>query len=131
VHPKYFSMTAGVPFALDGAGNAILYHVTPQLIRGLLTGATICSSPNAAVAASEETATALHAAGLPVVSCVRFPPPSSPDVHFLVFPVLLDGVSLMKAHTLGLQCCSIRAVRCSSNTGGFRGFSFDGAAATG
>ncbi len=68
-------MTAGVPFALDGAGNAILYHVTPQLVRGLLTGATVCSSPNAALAASEETATALHAAGLPVIRCVRYPLP--------------------------------------------------------
>ena len=66
-------MSAGVPFALDGAGNAILYHVTPQLIRGLLTPATVCSSPNAAVAAAEETAAALHAAGLPVIRCVRFP----------------------------------------------------------
>jgi hypothetical protein len=70
--PIMICAVAGVPFALDGAGNAILYHVTPQLIRGLMTPATVCSSPNAAVAASEETASALHAAGLPVVRCVRF-----------------------------------------------------------
>ena len=63
---------AGVPFALDGAGNAILYHVTPQLVRGFLTMATVCTSVNAAVGAAEESDSALLAADLPVVRCVRF-----------------------------------------------------------
>ncbi len=98
-------MTAGVPFALDGAGNAILYHVTPQLIRGLLTAATVCSSPNAAVAASEETATALHAAGLPVIRCVRF-------LHYVACPVCCSWFSKAQAACVAHKFRSV-AMACS------------------
>ena len=64
----------GVPFALDGAGNAILYHVAPQLVMGLLTSSTVCTSPTAGIGAAEESAASLEAATLPVVRCVRYMP---------------------------------------------------------
>ena len=59
----------GVPLALDSAGNAVLYHVTPQLVRHLFTPATACSHPHADVGRPAESEDALLFSGHDLVRC--------------------------------------------------------------
>ena len=59
----------GVPLALDSAGNAVLYHVTPQLVRRLHTPATACSHAAAAVGQPAESEEAMLFSGQEVVRC--------------------------------------------------------------
>ena len=59
----------GVPLALDDAGNAVLVHVTPQLVRSFYTPATACSHPHRDVGRPAESDVALTAGGQEIIRC--------------------------------------------------------------
>lgn len=59
----------GVPLALDDAGNAVLNHVTPQLVRSFYTPATACSSPHRDVGSPAESDTAIATSGQGLIRC--------------------------------------------------------------
>ena len=59
----------GVPLALDSAGNAVLYHVTPQLVRHLYTPATACNHPHASVGRPAESEEEMLFSGQDLVRC--------------------------------------------------------------
>jgi len=76
-------------------GNAVLYHLTPQLVRHLYTSATACSHAHATVGAPAESEEAMLASGQDVVRCFS-------DQEMLKYGAVGVAVAAGDAHSVVL-----------------------------
>jgi len=92
-HMSIMSIVFANPHAAQHTkGNAVLYHLTPQLVRHLYTSATACSHAHATVGAPAESEEAMLASGQDLVRCFT-------DQEMLKYGAVAVAVAAGDAHS--------------------------------